>query len=108
MGGFVYGGARLDYYSIPEVGKNWILQCGVEGGNIQLADGVRLYATFDIKARSEAAWATTQSYQIGTKLIEHDLSAIRVAYTYRTGVAEQGQFYRQHIDLSLLGVYLDF
>jgi hypothetical protein len=108
IGGFVYGGVRLDYYSIPKVGKNWNIQLGVEGGNMLIADGVRLYGTIDIKARSEVAWATTQSYQLGVKLLEHNLNAIRVAYTYRTGIADQGQFYRERINLSLMGVYLDF
>ena len=108
IGGFIYGGTRIDYYTIPEYGKHWILQWGSEVGNVSLSDDVRLYGTFDIKARSEVAWGTTQSYQVGVKLLEHDLRAIRVAYTYRTGIAEQGQFYKQRLSLSLLGVYLDF
>lgn len=108
LNGFVYGGARLDYYTIPEKGKNWILQWGAEGGNFQIFDGVRLYGTFDVKARSEVAWATTQSYQVGIRFLEHALNAIRFAYTYRTGIADDGQFYRQRMDLSLLGAYFDF
>lgn len=108
IGGFFYGGARLDYYTIPEKGKNWILQWGAEGGNWEIYNGIRLYGTFDIKARSEVAWATTQSYQIGAKFLEHELNAVRIAYTFRTGIADQGQFYTERVDLSLLGMYLDF
>jgi hypothetical protein len=40
--------------------------------------------------------------------VNKDFHSRRVAYTYRTGIADQGQFYRQRIDLSLMGVYLDF
>jgi hypothetical protein len=108
IGGFVYGGARLDYYTIPEKGKNWILQWGAEGGNFPISNGVRVYGTFDIKSRSEVAWATTQSYQVGVKFLQRELNAVRIAYTFRTGIAEQGQFYTERADLSLLGVYFDF
>jgi hypothetical protein len=108
IGGFVYGGARIDYYTIPEYGKHWIVQGGIEGGNYLIIDGLRAYGTIDLKSRSEVAWGTTQSYQFGVKMLERDLQVVRVAYTYRTGIADQGQFYKQRIDASLLGVYFDF
>jgi hypothetical protein len=108
LGGFVYGGARIDYYTIPEYGKNWMLQCGAEAGNFLIGSGVRAYGTIDIKARAEVAWGTTQSYQVGIKMLERDLQAVRIAYTYRTGIADQGQFYKRRVEMRLMGVYFDF
>jgi hypothetical protein len=32
----------------------------------------------------------------------------RIAYTYRAGVDDRGQFFRQTGDFSLLGIYMDF
>ena len=62
----------------------------------------------DIKFKSEVEWATTQSYQIGFKILDKDPRAIRFAYTYRTGIEDRGQFYKDRVKLSLIGVYFDF
>jgi len=69
---------------------------------------MRAYAALDLKFKSEVAWAATQGYQIGIRLLERSGSCMRAAYTYRTGIDDRGQFYQERIDLGLFGVYLDF
>lgn len=107
-GSWVYGGFRFDTYTIPEYHKRWNIQAGIEGGNYEITPGIKLYGAVDIKFKSEVAWATTQSYQVGLKLLEKGARAVRLAYTYRTGIEDRGQFYKNRIKLSLVGVYFDF
>jgi hypothetical protein len=107
-GSWIYGGFRFDTYTIPEYHKRWNIQAGIEGGNYKIVSGIKLYGAVDIKFKSEVAWATTQSYQVGLKLLEKGARAIRLAYTYRTGIEDRGQFYKNRVKLSLMGVYFDF
>jgi hypothetical protein len=108
IGGHVYGGGFWDFHSLPEESKHWRVQCGLEAGNVLLWPEVRLYAAIDIKLKSEVAWQSTQSYQLGFKFFERNDSALRIAYTYRTGIDDRGQFYREKSDFSLVGVFFDF
>lgn len=108
IGGHVYGGGFWDFHSLPEESKHWMIQCGIEAGNILLWPDVRLYAAIDLKLKSEVAWRSTQSYQLGVKFFERNESALRIAYTYRTGIDDRGQFYRVESDFSLVGVFFDF
>jgi len=62
----------------------------------------------DLKWKSEVAWASTQSYQCGLKLFPRNERNLRLAYTYRTGIDDRGQFFRERTDISQLGLYLDF
>jgi len=108
IGGFAYGGFRFDYYTIPEVGKHWVVQLGSEFGNIRASDNFTLYGAIDLKSRQEISWATTRSFQVGLRMLTTGSRAVRFAYTYRTGAEERGQFYTEQATVSLLGVFLDF
>jgi len=108
IGGHAYGGGRWDFHSLPEESKHWVVQFGLEAGNVLLWPDVRLYAAMDVKLKSEVAWGSTQSYQLGIKFFEHNGSALRIAYTYRTGFDDRGQFYREKSDFSLVGLFFDF
>lgn len=108
LGLWLYGGIRLDTYSIPEYYKRWNFQFGLEGGDFPIAKDVKLYGAIDIKIKSEMSWGSTQGYQVGLKFFESFSNALRIAYTYRTGLDDRGQFYKQHVNLSTLGLYFDF
>lgn len=108
IGGFVYGGGRFDFHTLPETEKHRALQCGCEAGNISVLPWLSVYVALDFRFREEAAFRATQSYQVGAKLFERSAGTVRVTYTYRTGTDDRGQFYRQTADLSLLGLYVDF
>jgi hypothetical protein len=107
-GGFLYAGGRLYYYSIPEKGPQYLAELGGETPEIRLSPLLGLYAAVDIKLKSEVAWATTQSYQCGVRILQRSASALRFAYTYRTGIDDRGQFYNQRTTTSSLGIYIDF
>ena len=107
IGGFVYGGGRMDFHSLPETNSHWVLQWGSEFAAVSLLPSLTLYAAVDFRFKEETAWRSTQSYQIGVRLSGTQTGALRVTYTYRTGEDDRGQFYRQTADLSLIGIYLD-
>ena len=102
-----YGGVRFDYFTIPERNARQLFQFGIQGGDLALFSLGHLYGALDIKLRSEVNWGTTQSYQVGFKFFEQGASGFRVAYTYRTGIDDRGQFYQNRRTLSLVGVYFD-
>lgn len=103
----LYGGVRFDYFTIPERDAHFVVQAGVQGGDLPVFSWGHIYGAVDIKLRSEAAWGTTQSYQAGLKFLEQGSRAFRVAYTYRTGIDDRGQFYQDRTTVSLVGVYFD-
>ncbi len=103
----VYGGVRFDYFTIPERNAHYLFQVGAQGGDIPVSSWGHFYGAVDIKIRSEVNWGTTQSYQVGLKFLERGSSAFRVAYTYRTGIDDRGQFYQNRTTVSLVGVYFD-
>ena len=104
----LYGGGQYDYHSIPVEDKHWVLQWGCEGGYFRVLPESYLYFAVDLKLKSEVAWASTQSYQCGLKLFPRNERNLRLAYTYRTGIDDRGQFFRERTDISQLGLYLDF
>jgi hypothetical protein len=105
---WLYGGIRFDTYTIPEYQKRWNMQFGIQGGNFLITKDIKLYSALDIKFKSEASWGSIQSYQVGLKFFESFSNALRIAYTYRTGLDDRGQFYKEHVKLSTLGLYFDF
>ena len=107
IGGLVYGGMRIDYYTIPATGSNWVAQAGIEAGNLPLSSWLSAYAAMDLRFKSEVAWAATQSYQIGVKIGTGSAGAVRLAFTVRTGIDDRGQFFRNRATRHLFGAYLD-
>lgn len=103
-----YGGIRFDTFTIPEYNKRWNIQIGAEYTDFPLTNDLKLYSAVDLKFKSEASWGSTQSYQIGVKFLESSDHAFRFVYTYRTGLDDRGQFFKNHIKLSMLGLYFDF
>ncbi len=106
--GFIYGGFRFDYFTIPAYGKHWVLQIGSEFARIPLFPGLEAYGAIDLKARQEVNFASTRSFQLGVRALVFGPHDVRLAYTYRTGAEERGQFYTEQTTASLIGAFLDF
>jgi hypothetical protein len=103
----VYGGGRYDFHTLPVTDKHLVAQIGGEIQPVQLFAGCRLYAALDIRCKEETGWRSIQSYQVGCQLTGRTDTAIRVAYTYRTGTDDRGQFYDRTAAVGLFGVYID-
>ena len=107
IGGYLYGRTDYIYHIVPYRDRNWQFQFGGELGNLLVAGFVRPYGAFDVKIKEQVAWGTTQSYQVGLRFYVKQNLPVRLAYTYRTGYDERGQFFDQREDFHIFGVYLD-
>ncbi len=110
LNGFFYAGAYYNYHFVIDAPtKNkMIYEFGSEVLNTNLTNAIILYLAFDIKIHGELHYGTTQNYQIGIKMGEEFGNTFRVAYNYRAGLEERGQFYNQRIRWNTLGLYFDF
>lgn len=104
----VYGGGHWDYHSLPEESSHWTMLAGIQSGDVRMFPEGSVYAALDVECKSEVAWATTQSYHCGLKLFPRGERAMRLTYTFRTGMDTRGQFFRERTTTHLVGVYLDF
>ena len=106
--GHGYFAVHWIHHNVPERDKQWQLQFGGEGANVQLSEYVGLYCAIDIKLKQEVSWGSTQSYQIGARLFAHDSRALRIAFTMRRGFDERGQFFDQREDVDMVSALIDF
>jgi hypothetical protein len=108
--GFVYGGTYYNYSFLIEkrIDGEFLWEAGSEFLNCPLYGPIDFYSAIDFKLRSELAYGATQSYQIGIKVQNESLNTIRIAYTYRTGIEERGQFYNQRNQYHTVGMFFDF
>jgi len=109
INGFLYGGFHYIWtFRVPEPGNyHWLFEVGGEGLNEEIMENVFVYLAADIKFRQELGFATSQSYQAGIRL-KGSTRSLRLAYGYRTGLEERGQFYQQRIYWNTLGLFFEF
>lgn len=110
MRGFLYGGAYYDHSYLENVRNDgqFLLQFGADGGNIPLVGPLELYAAADVKLRGAVNYGSTQSYQLGIRAQNRAGRGARLAYTYRTGMEERGQFIRSRATMQSIGLFFDF
>lgn len=108
--GVVYGGTYYTHSFLIDtrIDGQWLFQAGGEFLNTIVYGPVQCYAAVDVKVRGELKFGSTQSYQAGFKVVNTALSSIRLAYTFRTGVEERGQFYDRRNDYHTIGMFFDF
>ena len=108
--GFVYGGSYYTHSFLIDtrIDGQWLFQAGGEFLNTHLYGPLHVYTAVDIKLRGELEYGSTQSYQAGLKISGDSFSAIRLSYTFRTGLEERGQFYNQKISRHMIGMFFDF
>ncbi len=108
INGYIYGGFNYSYGTQPIAHKPWLFQAGAHFGNHPVHDAILLYGAIDLKLREENGWGSTRSFQIGAKFFPHSHLSARIAYTFRQGFEERGQFYLDTTTLNLLSLYFDF
>ncbi|HZY10134.1 MAG TPA: DUF1207 domain-containing protein [Bacteroidota bacterium] len=107
---FVYVGAVYSYYFVvdQEIFRPWALQCGGEKDIASYYnDMLTLYGAFDIKVRQESSFAATHNYQFGLRLQNHSERSLRLAYQFRTGIDERGQYYTERRSFHGLSLFID-
>jgi hypothetical protein len=108
LNGYVYGGLNYSYGTQPIQYKPWLFQFGMHFGNYPVHEEIVLYGAIDLKVREENGWGSTRSFQIGARFFPHSHVGARIAYTFRQGFEERGQFYLDRTTLNLLSLYFDF
>lgn len=108
--GFVYGGVYYDHSYLVNIRKDgqFLWQFGADGGNLPLFSTLSLYGALDVKLRGAVNYGATQSYQVGIRSQNENRRGLRLAYTYRTGMEERGQFYNQRNTVQNIGLFFDF
>ncbi|MBI4536039.1 MAG: DUF1207 domain-containing protein [Ignavibacteriae bacterium] len=106
--GYVYAGFNYSYGTQPIPHKPWLLQVGTSFGNIALHDEVSLYGAIDLKIKEEIEWGSIRSFQLGVRLFPRLNYGVRIAYTFRTGFEDRGQFYMNKTTLNLVSAFIDF
>ncbi len=107
--GFVYGGITWTYSFLinKNIGRKIMPEVGGDITLFSFNANSALYAAADIKFRGELNYASTQSCQAGIKIQNKTLRAVKIAYTFRTGAEERGQFYNERIQYQTLGIFFD-
>lgn len=110
IAGTAYAGVQWTYSFLIDrnIGRKILPQAGGEINFFPLTHDLTVYGALDLKLHGERRYGSTQSYQVGMKTETASKRAARIAYTYRTGVDERGQFYDRRNDLHLIGLYFDF
>jgi len=108
--GYVYAGALYHHtFKVPsDNNPHWLFEFGADVAQTQLKPWLIGYVAFDIKLREELRYGSTQSYQVGVKILGDSPHVVRVALTHRAGYEERGQFFDSKVQLQTLGVYFDF
>lgn len=105
----IYGGAfYLYHFLVPNnISGAWMLEIGEESNLYSLNENCAFYIAEDLKFRSEFNYGTTNNLQLGFKVIRGNHEG-RIAFNYRTGFEERGQFYNRKNDFTSLSLYFDF
>lgn len=108
--GFVYGGTYYTYSFLIDkrMDGEFLFEVGGEFLNMPVYHSIHFYCALDFKLRSELSYGSTQSYQAGFKIQNDALRTFRLAYTYRTGIEERGQFFNQRNDYHMIGMFFDY
>ncbi|MHB1050664.1 MAG: DUF1207 domain-containing protein [Bacteroidota bacterium] len=101
----------VDYAYIFTIGqklsKPWTIQAGGEVPLMIVFESIQLYSAADTKIRQEAGFAATNTIQFGAKMPVRQFQTVRLAYQYRFGLDERGQFFPQHRRLHTIGLYIN-
>ncbi|MBI2428180.1 MAG: DUF1207 domain-containing protein [Ignavibacteriales bacterium] len=108
-GFLLYAGANYGYIVTikQRVAKPWNFQAGGEAEIVKIFDVLYLFYAFDGKIKQEAGFAATMTHQLGAKFSARNTRNLRIAFQYRHGLDERGQFFPQHRTVSTFGIYFD-
>jgi hypothetical protein len=104
LGGTSYVQAQWNYHNLPYADKRWMLQVGFNSTDFRTSGWLALYAAGDIKWKEEAAWGSTRSLQVGVVVSGSSARKVRLAYTWRSGLDDRGQFFESAGTLNLISL----
>ena len=102
-----YGGGGYILNSEPDLAPKH-LQGGVEYVKARAAGRLSLIAAVDIQASEELDWRRSRSYQVGFEFRSRSPRRARLMLEHFRGHSPNGQFYRESLRYTGLGLYFGF
>jgi Protein of unknown function (DUF1207) len=103
----VYGGGSYLVHSEPELAPKQ-LHAGAEFFRPRAAGRFNFVAAVDVRSSEELDWRTSRSYQAGFEFKSSSPRRIRLMLEYFRGHSPNGQFYREPLRYTGLGLYFGF
>ena len=103
----LYGGGGYLLSSEPDLAPKH-LQGGVEYIKTRAAGRLSLIAAVDVQASEELDWRRSRSYQVGFELRSGSPRRVRLMLEHFRGHSPNGQFYREPLRYTGLGLYFGF
>ncbi len=104
-----YFGTTYSYYFIinRETFHPWAPQIGFDWDVKKISEQASLYSAADIKLRHEVQFASTQNFQIGARWKNGKRFSARLAYQFRNGIDERGQYFSHRRRFHSIGLFFD-
>lgn len=103
----VYGGGGYLVHSEPELAPKQV-HTGAEYLLPRAAGKFDLIAAVDVRASEELDWGTSRSYQVGFEFKSNTPRRVRLMLEHFSGHSPNGQFYRESLRYTGLGLYFGF
>lgn len=104
----LYGGGGYILHSEPRL-KRGHIQGGVEGRKRHVFSNIDFIAAVDMQSREEHGWwRWNRSYQAGFSFNRRGAREIRLVFEHFNGFSPNGQFYRERLRYSGVGMYFGF
>ena len=105
----VYAGINYGYifHFSGDDHKPWRFQLGGERTLFHVVPKLSAYIAVDFKLYQEYGYEFANAYQLGTKIPSGSLRLFRLAYQFRHGVDERGQFFPKHRTLHTIGIIVE-
>jgi hypothetical protein len=103
----IYGGGGYLVHSEPELAPKQV-HAGAEYVQPRAAGKFDLIAAADVRASEELSWDSSRSYQVGFEFKSGTLRRVRLMLEYFNGHSPNGQFYREPLRYTGLGLYFGF
>ncbi len=103
----VYGGGGYLVHSEPDLAPKHV-HAGIEFIQPRAAGGLNFIAAADFRASEELGWGSSRSYQAGFEFKSNSPRRVRLMLEHFHGHSPNGQFYREPLRYTGLGLYFGF
>jgi len=103
----LYGGGGYLLHTEPDLKRKHV-HGGVEFVQPRAAGELSFVAAVDVRASEELGWSQSRSYQAGFELRSDSPRRVRLMLEYFSGHSPNGQFYRESLRYTGLGLYFRF
>lgn len=103
----IYGGGGYFLHTDPDLARKHA-HGGIEYNRPQAVHELNFIAAVDVRASEELNWRGSSSYQAGFEFKSNSPRRVRLMLEYFSGHSPNGQFYRESLRYTGLGLYFGF